>query len=208
MTALRLVVLARRPGRCLLAFTVSLLGALLFWRVAVHVEPFGANPRRTLPYPELAGVVTGAVFAGLLAPGFWEWERLGGARSRAVAGVVAALGCLAPLPAFLLGVAQVPERYHALTLWSNVLLFTALAFLLAALVGPAVGAAVTVGSFLLVVLLTNAAPAAVGWLPVTAPEDPTSHPVAALALLGVAIAAHAATFGSTGFARRLSRGAG
>lgn len=115
--------------------------------VAVYDWPY---EEQRIPVGELLLVCAAMCGAVLLWSRFWEWERLGGNRTRVRAAAVASVGMLLPVAAATAVLPTVgPEASHPWLMVTNVLLASACVYALAPLVGPVrSGLLVLVGIFL------------------------------------------------------------
>lgn len=205
MTALRLVVLARRVP--LLSVVVAAMTGLawLFYRDAIEIDldisPFA--PTHTIPVPELIAVVTGILGAAVTRPRFWEWERLGGLRTRVVAVALAALVIAAPLLPALVGVHTLPDGVAWSWLVSNVLTMSATTLLLSAVLGPALGGGAGLAGYVGIALVDNLVAGARPLLPLAAHPAEHGKWLPPLILIPVALLVHAYTRGLSTWAHRL-----
>lgn len=141
----------------LLAVLLSLAAAEAVIPVAVMDWP---HEEQRVPVAELLCVCAATAGAWFLRPRMWEWERLGGLRTRVRACSVASLGLLLPTGAAFVLAALAPPVEHPWLTVTNVFLATACVHALAPLVG-AISAGVTVLSgILLGAVLCNVVPGA------------------------------------------------
>lgn len=102
--------------------------------VAVYDWPY---EEQRIPVEELLLVCAAMCGALLLRPRFWEWERLGGGRTRVRAALVALVGMLLPVAAAVAVLSTIgPGASHPWLMVTNVLLASAGVYALAPLVGP------------------------------------------------------------------------
>lgn len=195
------------------ATLVVLIASVLCWRWgdATIVLDF-AHPRRgrTVYFAEVFGVVTGATLAALLRPRMIDCERLGGLRTRAVAATFVAFGIVAAVVPVAAAVPSFVEQSPWQYMLPNILTLTALAFLLAALISPAVGSAAALLAFAAMAVLQNIAPAIMRSLPFGQITEPgvwfdAGTWSASIVLCIIAITVHFATHGAAATAQNLTR---
>lgn len=173
------------------------------------------NEEQRIPVAELLCVCAAAVGAWANRPRLWEWERLGGARTRIRAAAVAALGVLLLGGAALALLPHASEAENSWLLVTNVLLAVSAVYLLAPFLGAVPSGLVALAGILLGAAACNTVPGlnrvspyayvgSDGW---RAPDllAGATVPALALGLAVAAVAAHALTHGST--ARVRLRGA-
>ncbi|WP_017587848.1 hypothetical protein [Nocardiopsis ganjiahuensis] len=187
--------------------------------VVVPVAVFDwPNEEQRIPVAELLCVCAASVGAWANRPRLWEWERLGGARTRVRAAAVAALGVLLPGAAASALLPSASEAENPWLLVTNILLAVSAVYLLAPFLGAVPsGLVVLAGIFLgaaacnMVPGLNRVSPYAYvgsdGWRAPDLLAGPTL-PALALVLALAAVAAHAATHGSTARVQRHGSEAG
>lgn len=171
---------------------------------AIPVELSYVHPRIKLPYPELCAVVMAAVGAVLLRPRFWEWDRTGTIRASAVSAVCAAVGIAVPTLVVAAGTLDLPAGTPWASTVSNVLVYAALTYLLAPLIGPGPAGGVVVILYFVVAAVKNLEPRLSSVLPVTANPDTDTHWVAVVVIAVLAVTFHWTTRGATAWTRRRS----
>ncbi|MFE9244833.1 hypothetical protein [Nocardiopsis sp. NPDC006938] len=200
------------------ALAAALAAAVLGLVTAGAVVPVAIldwpHEEQRVPVAELLCVCAATAGAWAHRPRLWEWERLGGARTRVRAASVAASGVLMPVAAALALLPSASGADNAWLLVTNVLLAVSAVYLMAPFLGAVPsGMAVLSGVLLgaaacnVVTGLNRVSPYAYvgsdGWVaPALCPGAGVA--VLAVGLAGAAVCAHAATHGST--ARLRGRG--
>ncbi|GHC72763.1 hypothetical protein GCM10007079_06180 [Nocardiopsis terrae] len=181
--------------------------------VVVPVAVFDwPNEEQRIPVAELLCVCAAAVGAWANRPRLWEWERLGGARTRIRAAAVSALGVLLSGGAALALLPHASEAENSWLLVTNVLLAVSAVYLLAPFLDAVPSGLVVLAGILLGAAACNTVPGlnrvspyayvgSDGW---RAPDllAGATVPALALGLALAAVAAHAVTHGSTARVRR------
>lgn len=187
--------------------------------VVVPVAVFDwPNEEQRIPVAELLCVCAAAIGAWANRPRLWEWERLGGARTRVRAAAVAALGMLLLGGAALALLPHASEAENTRLLVTNVLLGTCAVYLLAPFLGAVPSGLVVLAGIFLGAAACNMAPGlnraspyayvgSDGWM---APDllAGATVPALTLGLAAAAVAAHALTHGSTARVQRRGSDAG
>ncbi|GAA1459540.1 hypothetical protein NE857_02155 [Nocardiopsis exhalans] len=200
----------------LAAAVAAVLLGLATAGVVVPVAVFDwPGEEQRIPVAELLCVCAAAVGAWANRPRLWEWERLGGARTRIRAAAVAALGMLLLGGAALALLPHASEAENSWLLVTNVLLGACAVYLLAPFLGAVPSGLGVLAGILLGAAACNTAPGlnrvspyayagSDGW---RAPDllAGATVPVLVLGLAAAAVAAHALAHGST--ARVQRRGA-
>lgn len=193
----------------LLALVVAHLGAT----TAIVID-FAGRPDQAqrVPYVEIVAVVTSIATAWLLRPRFWEWERLGGGRVRGHAAATALAGMLLPLLPASAGILRLPAEARPWLVLPSVLLFSALTFVAAALLGVIGGGLFSLAALMGGAVVLNLQPGAALLLPVSYAGGQGHHApgmpywwLGAPLMVVAAMAVHAATTGATAWSRRLFR---
>ena len=213
-----MVTVALRPsllpmlGALVAAIAATVLGRILIGAVVPIAVFDWPNEEQRIPIAELLCVCAATAGAWANRPRLWEWERLGGARTRIRAAVVAALGVLlstTAAPALLSTTAGAQNPWALVT---NVLLAVAAVYLLSPFLGAVPSGLLVLAGILLGAAACNMVPGLYrvspyayvgsdGW------RAPDLLPGATVLVLAVgltlaAVAAHAVTHGSTARARR------
>lgn len=213
-----MVAVALRPSLIpMLATLVSaVVAALLGLALTGAVVPIAVfdwpNEEQRVPIAELLCVCAATAGAWANHPRLWEWERLGGARTRVRAAVVAALGVLlstSMAPALLSTTAGARNPWFLVT---NILLAVAAVYLLSPFLNAVPSGLIVLVGILLGAAACNMVPGLYrvspyayvgsdGW---RAPDllPGATVPALAVGLALAAVAAHAVTHGSTARTRR------
>lgn len=180
----------------------------LSWAVgdsAITIDLSIRHPPQKLPAVELFALVTAILAAALLRPRFWEWERLGGSRTKLVATGVATLGMLTPLAPVLTGVLRVPDGTPWVWLLSNALILGAAMFALSALFSPALGGGALIAGYFSHAVIANLVGRDSDYLVLTGYPGPSGNWFLAITAALAAAAIYGGTHGSTSWAQRLTR---
>lgn len=207
MTGLRLFLLSR-SALGIVAFLVAMSGlAFVLWRfsVEINVDFVDRDPARQIPAAELVPVVTGCVLAAWMRPPFYEWERLGAARIGWYGTAATLVGIAAPLLPMAAAVIRLPAEATWQYIPANVLVVTAVAFVLCALLGPITGTVSALALFVAACLAQNLFPEAVGLLPLSAPPSRQGTWLAALVAVVIAVVIQLRTRGASTWSRQWVR---
>lgn len=206
--ALRLA-MAYRIGH--LAATVAVVSgvAVLVSLRALIIDLSQVHPPVKLGYIEIELLIVAITAAFLLRPRFWEWQKLGGLRTRLAAAGVAALGIAAASAPVFLVVMQAPAYAPQAWVVSNVITIVASVFALSALISPALAGGTALVAYFACAVVFNTVGGAGRFLPLGYYTGqgvlPHAHWLVASFLVLAAVALHFATHGSTAWAQRLSR---
>jgi hypothetical protein len=189
------------------AASVMSVAGWLVRDMSLTLEIHWYAPPYEAEFAELTVIASAALIAGFARPRFWEWERLGGWRTRAVCGAVAGVCLLASLgPAVAAttmsgGVLAIEWRL------ANAILVAALVGGMAPLVGAFGAGCGAIVMWLCSALAYNLELVSPGMLLLASPANPSPHWIGAGVLAGVAIIVHMLTLGmSTRVWRRGMRG--
>ncbi|GGP34671.1 hypothetical protein GCM10010185_01680 [Saccharothrix coeruleofusca] len=160
------------------------------------------NRANRLPYSELCAVVAASTGTWLLRPRFWQWDRVGTRRAAVVAATCAVVGTLAPQLIVVAGSVNLPPGTPWAWVACNALLYSALVFCLAPVVGPGPAAGATLLLYFAVAVVNNVWPTASRIIPVSPYPGPGTHWTAALVLTAAAAVVHARTRGATAWTQR------
>lgn len=204
------ILLSRRFPALLAILAVLSAVSLALGPAAIVIDLREDQDAVALPYAELCAVVGAAIAVVLLRPRFWEWDRLGRARSASVAGFCAIAAILLPTLVALPAVVRVSE-VNTLGLLVNVVFSCALITALAPSLGPVAGGMVGILAWFGSGVTNNLEPSSVQYTPVVGYSFhlPDSWPAdrwqyaAILALLAIGV--HVWTRGSTAVARRMTQ---
>jgi len=175
--------------------------AVLIGRRAIEIDL--SFPPTKVVVVELCVVVTATILAIVTRSRFWAWDRVAhGARSRAVAGVVAGLVIVLSVLCVPVVVPWLPTDAAWTWVMANALVLSATVLLLVPLLTPLLAGAVVTVLWFASAIVTNVAPGV--WLPLTNYRDQDGHWVVATVLVVAAVVAHARTCGMTAWTHRQS----
>lgn len=205
--ALRLVV-AYRIGHLAVTIVAVSGAALLVSLRALEIDLSQVNPKLKVPYIEIEVLIAAIVAAFLLRPRFWEWQKLGGLRTRLVAAGVAALGMAAAFaPVFVL-LPKFPADVSSAWMLSNVITIAATVFALGALISPALAGGTAFVAYFTCAVVVNTVRGAGQFIPLGyftgMAVRPQAHWLVTAFVVVTAVVLHFATHGSTAWAQRLS----
>jgi hypothetical protein len=205
VTGIRLFALSRSPIKLLGVITLLSIMTWLTARAGITLDFEFPNKLRQVPFLELVPVLGGCLIAALLRPRFYEWERLGERRSIVASTATVLIGIAVPVIPVLVGVLRLPREATWTYIPANVVLVTAIAFTLSALVGPAIGPPLAALAFVATCLLQNLEPALAGAIPLAKPPESEGPWIAAITATLIALAVHIHTAGASTLARRLNQ---
>ena len=199
-------------GASLSAIVATALGLALSGAV-VPVAVFDwPNEEQRIPIAELLCVCAATAGAWANRPRLWEWERLGGTRTRIRAAVVATLGVLLSATVAPALSSTTAEAENPWLLVTNVLLAVSAVYLLSPFLSAVPSGMFVLGGILLGAVACNMVPGLYRVIPYAyvgsdgwrAPDllPGATVPALAIGLAVAAVGAHAVTHGSTPGVRR------
>jgi hypothetical protein len=194
-----------RAGPVLVVTAVMSGFSWLFGLTAITVDLSALDPPTKVPGVEIVALATSMVLAALVQPRFWEWERLGGARTRLVAGAVAAVGIALPLVPVLVGVLRLPPDAAWAWLIPNALILGGTMFGLSALISAALAGGVVVLGYFAIVVAIAVDRSVSAYLPFAFYPGPDGNWPVAIVVVTAAVLSYGYTHGSTSWARRVNR---
>jgi hypothetical protein len=202
----RRAVASRRVGWFLL-IVLALAGiAWTLGRSAVVFNFATFRPTARLAYSEMVAVMAAVAGAVVMKPRMWHFERTATARASVVAGGTALVGVVAPCIVVVAGMTRIPVADRASWQVTNALVLAAAVFVLAALIGPALGGGLVVLAYFAHAIVVNAwTDLALVPLALIPEGDRTAHAhwTAATVLALLAVAVNARTHGLSAFGERL-----
>jgi hypothetical protein len=205
VTAGRLIPGVYRAGPVLVVIAVMSGLSWLFGLTAINVDLSILDPPTKIPGVELVALVTAMVVAALVRPRFWDWERLGGSRTRLVAGGVAAIGIALPLVPVFVGVIRLPSDAAWAWLVPNALILAGVMFGLSALISPALAGGVVILGYFAITVATAVDRSMTAYSPLVFYPGPGGNWPIAAAVVTAAVLGYGYTHGSTSWARRWTR---